>query len=217
MPAKTAAPNQALFKKARNDWTMSRSLIRLDLIDAEQRRRRQAAVIPDSEVGTAADEHEARQQQYLQACDERSIELAEQNRRRAHADLHVVGTIRHRVLRVIDDDPDHGRQEQQPADARHVVDRRRERHRHAPRERDAEHELRRRQEALRERIDDRDDGARDGESDRQRVQRQHQTERDQHQSREQAAAPRRARPRRSRAADRPCARRADRSSDRRNR
>ncbi len=110
--------------------------------------------VPSAASRTVPDEIQTEQQHELQSADERTVEITEENRRGLHAKLQIVGSIRHCVLGVVDHDPDHRDNEQQPTEAGNLAEVSRKCHRHAPGECDTEHELRRRYESLGKRIDE---------------------------------------------------------------
>jgi hypothetical protein len=84
------------------------------------------------------------------------VEASERDRGSPHADPLVVVAVDHRVLGVVGDDPQQVEREHPPAGPLDLPADRRERHRDAERERDAEERLRQREEALEERVGDRD-------------------------------------------------------------
>ena len=118
-----------------------------EMAHEEQRAGDQTRVIPASHVQLAAGEVERQYRERLQYCDDVPVRVAEQNGRRAHADPHVVVAIHHGVYGVVDGDPDHVGEDEEPGHRRHVVELGREGHGDAPAERDAEVHLRHREES----------------------------------------------------------------------
>ncbi len=103
-------------------------------------------------------------------------------------------------MRVVDGDPQHVGQQQEPRDSRHVLELRVERHGYSPAESHAQIHLRHRQESLDEGVADRQEPADHRQQQRRAVQlqRQHQGRQrqhgEQHQGLERGDAPRRQRP-----------------------
>ena len=89
-------------------------------------------------------------------------------------DPHVVVAIHHGVYGVVDGDPDHVGDDEEPGHRRHMVELGREGHGDAPAERDAEVHLRHREKALDERIGHRQECAAEGEQQRELVELQDQ-------------------------------------------
>ncbi len=139
---------------------------------------RQAESRPEHQEGSVEGHHRG------------DVEAAERDGRGADADAQIVVAVDHRVLGVVGEDPEQVAEQQPPGQRRHRAEpagerrrvaaaHRRERHRDAEAEGDAEDGLRHREEALAERIDDRDGERDDAPGDGRCVGRQDERERGQ--------------------------------------
>ncbi len=128
------------------------------VITHEDRHQHQRAVVPAAQRGHVPDERQAEEHQHLQPADHEQVRVAEQYGGRLHADPAIVLAVGHGVERVVDYGPGQRHAEQEPRQLLGRACLRRECHRHGPPERRSQHELRDRDEALDERVDDRQPG-----------------------------------------------------------
>src|SRR5882757_589465 len=145
----------------------------------------QASVVPRTHAQSAAYVVQGQQRHRLQRPDYVAIGIAEQNGRGTHANLDVVIAVHHGIDGVVNGDPEHIGDQQQPGHARYPLELRGERHRNSPPEGDPEIHLRYRQKTLDEWVTDRQSRAGDRIQQRETVQLQHQTERRERQRGEQ--------------------------------